>query len=152
MASPLILDTSGIVALYDADSAEHASFVAAAFAPGTLRLVSAAILSEIDYMLAERVNPAAATKFLDAIVAGFYECEAFDHEDARYVQALHLRYPALRLGLADGAVMALADRLRCPRILTADRRHFSAVKPLSFEAFVLVGYEAVPAKRRRKSG
>lgn len=138
MASPLIVDTSGIVALYDADSDEHQSFVAAAFAPGTLRIVSAAILSEIDYMLTVRVNPAAGSRFLDALVDGFFEVEAFDSVDAKYVQELHKRYPALKLGLADGAVMALAERLHCPRILTTDRRHFSAVRPLAFAQFDIV--------------
>jgi predicted nucleic acid-binding protein len=147
VASPLILDTSGIVALYDADSREHKAFVAAAFSPGVTRLLPAAILSEIDYMLAERVNPAAAARFLDGVVQGFYEVEPFTEEDARYAQATMAKYPALSLGLADCAVMSLAERLGCPRILTTDRRHFQVVRPAAFAAFEIV--EGVPRGRKK---
>ncbi len=147
MASPLIVDTSGIVALYDADSAQHEAFVAAAFAPGVLRLVSAAILSEIDYMLSVRVNPAAGLRFVDALVDGFFEIEAFEPADAVYVRQLHQRYPKLKLGLADSAVMSLAERLHCPRILTTDRRHFDVVKPQAFARFEVVNDAAIPVKR-----
>jgi len=147
VASPLIVDTSGIVALYDADSAQHEAFVAAAFAPGVLRLVSAAILSEIDYMLSVRVNPAAGLRFVDALVDGFFEIEAFEPADAVYVRQLHQRYPKLKLGLADGAVMSLAERLHCPRILTTDRRHFDVVKPQAFARFEVVDDASIPVKR-----
>lgn len=147
MASPLIVDTSGIVALYDADSAQHKAFVAAAFAPGVLRLVSAAILSEIDYMLNVRVNSAAGLRFVDALVDGFFEIEAFDTADAAYVRQLHQRYPKLKLGLADGAVMSLAERLHCPRVLTTDRRHFEVVKPQAFARFEIVDGNETPVKR-----
>lgn len=147
MASPLILDTSGIVALYDADSKEHKAFVAAAFAPGVTRILPSAILSEIDYMLVERVNPLAGKRFLDGVVQGFYEVEPFTEEDARYVQRTIARYPALSLGLADCAVMSLAERLGCPRILTTDRRHFLAVRPAAFAAFEIV--EGVGTEREK---
>lgn len=147
MASPLILDTSGIVALYDADSREHQTFVAAAFAPGVARILPSAILSEIDYMLTERVNRLAGKRFLEGVVQGFFEVEPFTDEDARYVQQTLARYPALSLGLADCAVMSLAERLGCPRILTTDRRHFLVVKPTAFEAFEIV--EGSAGKRRK---
>ncbi len=138
MASPLILDTSGIVALYDADSREHKVFAAVAFAPGVTRILPSAILSEVDYMLGERVDPRAAKRFLDGVVQGFFEVEPFTDEDARYAQRAIARYPALSLGLADCAVMSLAERLGCPRILTTDRRHFLVVKPIAFAAFEIV--------------
>ena len=147
MASPLILDTSGIVALYDADSEEHEAFVAAAFAPGVTRILPSAILSEIDYMLTERVNRLAGNRFLEGVVQGFFEVEPFTNEDARYVQQTIARYPALSLGLADCAVMSLAERLGCPRILTTDRRHFLVVKPTAFQAFEII--EGAVGKRRK---
>lgn len=152
MAAPLILDTSGVVALYDADSMQHVAFVEAAFAPGVLRLVSAAILAEVDYMLTVRVDPAAGAKFLDALVDGFFELEHFESSDAIYAQEAYKKYPALKLGIADCAVMALAERLHCPRILTTDRRHFSAVKPRAFAHFEIVdgAVPAAGAKSRRR--
>jgi hypothetical protein len=147
VASPLILDTSGIVALYDADSSEHRAFVAAAFAPGVTRILPSAILSEIDYMLTEKVNRRAGKRFVEGVVQGFFEIEPFTDEDARYVQHTIEKYPALSLSLADCTVMSLAERLGCPRILTTDRRHFLVVKPRAFEAFEIV--DAASGKRQR---
>lgn len=152
-SSALILDTSGTVALYDADSTERKAFVAAAaFARGVIRILPAGILSEVDYMLSERVSPRAGTLFLDGVAEGFFEMEPFTHEDARYAQRIIARYPALSLGLADCAVMSLAERLGCPRVLTTDRRHFLVVKPSAFAAFEIVETAASPppkAKPRR---
>lgn len=155
MASPLILDTSGIVALYDADSREHEAFRAAAFAPGVTRILPSAILSEVDYMLRERVNARAGARFLDGVVEGYYHVEPYTDEDARYAQRTLARYPALSLGLADCAVMSLAERLGSPRILTTDRRHFLVVRPAAFAKFEVIEVTAAQppkAGRSRRDG
>jgi len=146
VAAPLILDTSGIVALYDADSHEHDAFRAAAFAPGVARILPAAILSEVDYMLREHVDARAGERFLEGLIGGYYDVEPYTGDDARYAQRTMARYPALSLGLADCAVLSLAERLGCPRILTTDHRHFLVVKPVAFPAFEVV--EGPPSGRR----
>ena len=48
-------------------------------------------------------------------------------EDLARANALHVKYRALRLGLVDGAVIAVAERLRAKAIATLDVRHFGAV-------------------------
>lgn len=98
-------------------------------------------------MLTERVNRLAGKRFLEGVVQGFFEVEPFTDADARYVLQTLARYPALSLGLADCAVMSLAERLGCPRILTTDRRHFPVVKPTAFAAFEIV--EGSAGKRRK---
>ncbi len=47
-------------------------------------------------------------------------------------------YADLALDFVDASVVAIAERLEEDTIATLDRRHFSAVRPLHFEAFTLV--------------
>ncbi len=42
------------------------------------------------------------------------------------------------LGGTDASVVALAERLRAPAVVTLDRRHFGAVRPRHREAFELL--------------
>ena len=135
-AATLVLDTSGVVALYDASATAHAGAVEAVRA-AALRLVPAAILAEIDYMLGARLSPAAALDFLRAVESGFFMIEAFTRADAAYCRALLEKYATFNLGLADAAVMATSERHHAADVLSLDRRHFETVRPVSFPAFRL---------------
>lgn len=152
----LVLDTSGIVALYDASASEHAEAVVCVQA-AALRLIPAAILAEIDYMLGVRLAPAAASDFLRGVESGFFVIEQFTRDDAHYCSALNAKYARLQLGLADAAVMAVAERHRVPDVLSLDRRHFGVVVPSVFDAFRLwpdvsgKSPAAPAAKRKRRS-
>ena len=132
----LVLDTSGVLALYDASDKAHAGALEC-IRNAALRLIPAAILAEIDYMLGTRLAPQAARDFLTALAAGFFLVEPFTREDAVYCGALLDRYQNLKLGLADAAVMAVAERCPIADVLSLDNRHFGVVKPAAFEAFRL---------------
>ena len=56
----------------------------------------------------------------------------------RLALALHDRYAALDLGLADLAVVILAHRYRTRCLLTFDERDFRRVAPLNGGTFVLL--------------
>ena len=47
-------------------------------------------------------------------------------------------YADFPLGGTDASVIALAERLDAPVVVTLDRRHFDAVRPRHIEAFELV--------------
>ena len=143
----LVLDTSGIVALYDASAAAHPGAVEAVSA-ASIRLVPAAILAEVDYMLGVRLAPQAALDFLQAVESGFFMIEPFTRADASYCRALIEKYASLQLGLADTAVMAVAERHRVADVLSLDRRHFDVVRPATFEAFRL--WPALEQKAKAK--
>jgi predicted nucleic acid-binding protein len=55
---------------------------------------------------------------------------------------LEARYEDLDLGLADCALIVLADRYRTDRILTFDERHFKAVTQLSGKPFTVLPADA----------
>ncbi|OGA00469.1 MAG: hypothetical protein A3H35_11060 [Betaproteobacteria bacterium RIFCSPLOWO2_02_FULL_62_17] len=142
----LIVDTSGVVALYDASAKAHKGALVCV-RNAALRLIPSAILAEIDYMLAARLAPQAARDFLSAVESGFFMVEPFTREDAGYCGALMDRYQSLKLGLADTAVMAVAERHHTPDVLSLDNRHFGVVKPAAFAAFKL--WPPAPVARNR---
>jgi len=61
-----------------------------------------------------------------------------EREDYNTIIDLDARYVDLGLGLADCALVALAERHRTTRILSFDERHFRAVTPLEGEAFTIL--------------
>ena len=65
--------------------------------------------------------------FLADVADGAFAVEWGRPEDLARANALHVKYRALRLGLVDGAVIAVAERLRAKAIATLDVRHFGAV-------------------------
>ncbi len=48
--------------------------------------------------------------------------------DLERAHELTTRYGSLRLGLVDGVVMAIAERLKADAVATLDLRHFGAVE------------------------
>jgi predicted nucleic acid-binding protein len=134
----LICDTGAIFALYDADDAAHEAVKSAVAAEAGPLLVPVLLLAEVDYLLSSRLAPAAAIDFLRSVEAGAFTLVPFESSDlARCLEVLE-RYRSLGPGLADASLVAAADRIGVRRVLTLDHRHFRAIRPLGFEAFVLL--------------
>ena len=53
-------------------------------------------------------------------------------------ESLDARYADLELGLADCALVVIANRYKTNRILSFDERHFRAVIPLQGGAFTIL--------------
>lgn len=134
----LILDSGALYAAYDADDKHHKAIL------GVLRrhrppyVVPSAILAEIDYLLVEFLGVDAELKFLDAVRSGYYSLEPVARADLDYCRRVLAQYRDLEIGLADAAVMAVAERLGINRIATLDLRDFRAVKPERWAAFELL--------------
>ncbi len=124
----IVADTGAVVALIDADDRHHGRLRALYEARPDAWLLPWAILPEVDYLLASQVGPRAEEAFLDDLAAGRWAV-AWGHEaDLVRARELHRRHRALRLGLVDGVVMAVAERLGAEAIATLDERDFRAVK------------------------
>ena len=54
------------------------------------------------------------------------------------MSVLVAQYADFPLGGIDASVIALAERLGAPTVVTLDRRHFAAVRPRHRDAFELV--------------
>src|SRR5262249_11512859 len=86
-----------------------------------------AILAEVDYLLGSQLGARAEETFLADLADGTFAVEWGRDEDLAAARRICARYRSLRLGLVDGVVMAMAERLKAEAIATLDERHFGAV-------------------------
>lgn len=134
----LICDTGGIYALYDADDAHHLAVRAAVEAESGPLFLPTVLLAELDYLLTTRLGIAAELDFLDGLMAGAYVLIHPTADDLVRCHELIRQYRSLGLGLADASVVATAERLGIPRLLTVDERHFRAIQPRELSHFILL--------------
>lgn len=123
----IVADTGAMLALIDADDRHHETMVALFEADPLGWVLPWAILPELDYLLLEHVGIGAARAFLTDLAEGGYLVDWGDEDDLERAAELNAQYSALRLGLTDAVVMAVAERLRARGIATLDLRDFGAV-------------------------
>jgi len=127
---PIIADTGGLLRALARTPTGQPSFpeyerilisAAAVIVPGL-------VLAEVDYFLrAER-------KAMHRLIAEIFEpATRYEYEvplptDITRALELDAKFEGLNLGLVDGMVAAVAERRRVYRILTSDRRDFSAIR------------------------
>ena len=138
----LIADSGAIYALYDARDRHHKAVRDAIAKERETIIVPMALLAEIDYLLRVRLGSRAVLRFLEGVQAGGYVLEPLTAEDVERCHTLLETYADLDLGLADTSVIAAAERLNSPRILTVDERHFRAVRGAGGKAFTLLPADA----------
>jgi uncharacterized protein len=142
-----IADSGAIYGLYNRRDRHHRALREAILhEPGAI-LISAAILSEIDYLISAKLGAAAEIEFLDDVIAGAFSLEPFALADLRRSRDLVEQYSGLDIGLADAAVIATAERLGIRRILTVDERHFRAILASGGKPFTLLPADARPKSR-----
>lgn len=123
----IVADTGAVVALIDADDRHHRLLRALFEEDPDSWLLPWAILPEVDYLIAAHIGARAQETFLADLVNGAFAVTWGDDEDLRRAEKICRRYKSLRMGLVDGVVMAVAERLRADAIATLDLRHFGAV-------------------------
>jgi uncharacterized protein len=134
----LILDTGPLYATLDrSDAAYQACRRLVEHAREPL-VIPAPVLVEVDYWIHQRLSPGVLLALLDDIDAGAYRVEALLAEDYRRVRELCDQYSDADIGLVDASVLAVAERLREPKLATLDRRHFGMLRPRHVAALHLV--------------
>lgn len=138
----LLVDAAPLVALADPDEPQRATILELLGSePGPL-VIPAPTTAEIDYLLGQRSGRAARRAFLADLAAGRFTVAGVDPEDYTTILELETRYEDLDLGLADCALVVLADRYQTDRILTFDERHFRTVTQLGGQPFILLPADA----------
>ena len=120
----ITLDTSGLVAIISPTDPYHQEAVASLRVEAGPRLVPAAILAEIAYILEQRSSPFLVLSFVQDLMNNAYTLDCGDENFARIHQLMD-RYQDLPLGLADATVIACAER-HGKKVLTLDH-HFAVV-------------------------
>lgn len=124
----IVADTGAVLALIDADDAHHREVLALYEADPDAWVLPWAILPEVEYLLLAHVDERAQRAFVRDIAEGSYAVEWGDEADLARAHEIGEQNPALKLGLVDTIVMAVAERLRAEAIATFDVRHFAAVE------------------------
>jgi hypothetical protein len=91
-------------------------------------LVLETVMVEVDHVLRARVGSKVARAFLEDVASGEHTPVPLSGGLLRRAVEIDGQFADLELGLADGSVMALAERDRLP-ILTFDFEHFRATRP-----------------------
>lgn len=138
----LLIDAAPLVALADPTEPRRKEILdTLAGEPGAL-VIPAPTTAEIDYLLGQRFRRAARQAFLTDLAAGRFTVTSLDPDDYTTIVGLETRYESLDLGLADCALVVLADRYQTDRILTFNERHFRTVTQLGGAPFTLLPADA----------
>lgn len=101
-------------------------------------VIPAPVTAEVDYLLGQRVGRGPQRNFIADLAAGRFTVACLEREDYATIGELDARYADLELGLADCALVVIANRYNTNRILSFDERHFRAVTPLQGGAFTIL--------------
>jgi predicted nucleic acid-binding protein len=135
---PCLVDTSGLFAL--ADSSDDAHQAVRQYISGVNEelVVLEPIVTEVDYLVANRLGVHVELAMLKAIADGVFRLESLTAGDFDRSLELIAQYADSNIGFVDASIVATAERLRITRILTLDHRHFRMFRPKHCEAFDLV--------------
>jgi uncharacterized protein len=131
-----IVDAGPLYAAADLDDQDHDRCVAVLRRRDLQLVIPTMVVAEATYFVGTRIGAAAEAAFLRGI--GGLEVEAPSPEDWPRMAELVERYADFPLGGTDASVIALAERLDAPVVITLDRRLFAAVQPRHRSAFDLL--------------
>lgn len=130
MIPPIIADTGGLLRALARTPSGQPSFpeYERILISAITVIVPALVLAEVDYFL--RAERKAMRRLIAEIFdpATRYEYEMPLPADITRALELDAKFQDLDLGLVDGTVAAVAERRRIYRVLTSDRRDFSAIR------------------------
>jgi predicted nucleic acid-binding protein len=102
------------------------------------RIVPAPVLVELEYLLRRTSQVDTFVSFLADCRSGAFVVEELQPLDYTRVGTVLETYADLRVGFVDAAVLAVAERLREPKLATLDHRHFSVMRPRHVDALELL--------------
>lgn len=134
----VVVDTSAILASLDANDVGHRAVRTFIEGSRDRRIVPDLVLAEVDYLVLRELGDKAEEAFLADVVSGAWQREGLASGDIARALTIIRRYRDLDVGLVDATIVATAERLGIDRILTFDRRHFSALRLHGRRAFALL--------------
>ncbi len=130
MSLPIVADTGGLLRALASTKYGKPSFpeYEEELRSASTVIIPGLVLAEVDYFLRE--NRMAMRKLVAEIFdpGTRYEYELPLPTDIVRALELDARFKNLGLGLVDGTVAAVAERRKVYRVLTTDRRDFSAIR------------------------
>jgi predicted nucleic acid-binding protein len=134
----LVIDAGPLVAFGDANDPHFARVEQLLRTADGPLVVPAPVTAEVDYLLGRRVGHGPRRNFIADLAAGRFTVACLEREDYATIAELDLRYADIGLGLADCALVVIANRYQTDRIVSFDERHFRAVATLTGGAFTIL--------------
>jgi hypothetical protein len=131
----VIVDTSALLAFFDAAEPLHVAVTDVLRSTHELLVISPYVLAEVDYLVATRHGLSAELAVLDELAGGAWELAAFGLVDLQAARVVIDDFADQDIGLADASMVVLAGRYRTRSIATLDRRHFSVLRTTDGRAF-----------------
>jgi uncharacterized protein len=136
MTTLAVVDAGPLYAAVDGDDRDHAASRATLSRSDLRLVVPALVVAEATYFVGRRLGSGAEHAFLRGLSQ--LDIEGPSGEDFTRMAELVEEYADFPLGGTDASVVALAERLQAPLVVTLDRRHFGTVKPRHRDAFELL--------------
>lgn len=134
----LIVDTGPLYASAASGDINHRRCVNLLSEAQRPLLVPALVVTEVAYLLADRIGAHAEVAFCRSLAEGELVAEPVLDSEWGRIAELTESYLDFPLGIVDASVITLAERYHADVIATLDHRHFTAVKPRHAPAFTLV--------------
>ena len=126
---PVIVDTSALLAFFDASEPDHDA-VSEVLVAADVLVVSPYVVAELDYLVATRHGVDDELAVLDELAGGAWDLAAFDEDGLRRARGVIASYRDQQIGVADASMVVLAERYRTRTIASLDRRHFDVLRSL----------------------
>lgn len=123
----IVADTGAVYALVDSRDRHHRALRKLFESDPDAWVLPWAILPEVDYLLGKRLGQRVEEDFLEDLAEGRFAVAWGDESDLEEARRICRRHQALKFGLVDAIVMAVAERLKADAIATLDVRDFGAV-------------------------
>jgi uncharacterized protein len=134
----LIVDAGPLYAAAATRDKHHARAVELLSSAPRPLLVPALVVTEVSYLLGDRIGPHAELAFARSIARGELVVEPVLDPEWERIAELTEQYLDLPLGIVDASLVALAERHEAKTIATLDRRRFATVKPRHVAGFALL--------------
>ena len=123
----IVADTGAVVALIDRSDRHHRALRELYEREPDAWILPWAILPEVDYLVGAHVSQRAQEAFLADLADGAFTVAWGEEADLDEARRWTERHRALRIGLVDAVVIAIAVKLKAQAIATLDLRHFAAL-------------------------
>jgi uncharacterized protein len=135
----MIVDTSALLAFFDADEPDHAA-VSAVISDAIAEplVISPYVVAEVDYLVATRLGVKAEAAVLRELAGGAWDLATVDVADLTKLVSVIEQYDDQAIGVADASNVVLAERYQTTTVATLDRRHFDVLRPLTGGHFTVV--------------
>lgn len=101
-------------------------------------IIPCTVIPEVCYLINTYLGRKAELTFIRSLINRELTIEHFNEKDLIRCAEILEKYQELNIGFIDATVIAIAERLNIKKILTTDRRHFSAVKPRHCDFFTFL--------------